>query len=58
MHIVRLVGAVLGTLVCGAYVVAFEVAIAAGWVLSIAWVLLTHLAWCLPLMPLCSPIQP
>ncbi|MFH1532423.1 MAG: hypothetical protein ABIK09_16990 [Pseudomonadota bacterium] len=116
MHIVRLIGATLGALVCGAYVAvfnglntalllscdfsddrlavlpivtrlcvrldlawfvvpvavlvlgivarrgqrrtAFETVIASGWLLSLAWVLVAHLVWTLPMLPLCAPVSP
>ena len=45
VHVVRLIAATL-----------FEVAIAGGWLLTLLWILAVHLAWLLPMLPLCSPI--
>ncbi len=35
----------------------FELILAAAWLLALAWILLAHLAWLLPLVPLCGPIK-
>ena len=37
--------------------VLFELSVGGAWLLALAWILLAHLAWLLPLLPLCSPVQ-
>lgn len=33
-----------------------QLTVSATWLLSLTWILLVHIAWLLPLLPLCSPV--